>query len=35
VGKAIIHSPRSGRVVEIKFMANYSMKRSKVGDPTE
>jgi len=35
VGKAIIHSPRSGRVVEIKFMANYSVKRSKVGDPTE
>ncbi|MEY3566275.1 MAG: hypothetical protein RLZ19_289 [Actinomycetota bacterium] len=35
VGKAIIHSPRSGRVVEIKFMANYSLKRSKVGDPTE
>jgi len=35
VGKAIIHSPRSGRVVEIKFMTNYSVKRSKVGDPTE
>lgn len=35
VGKAIIHSPHPGRHVEIKFIANYSLKRSKVGDPTE
>jgi cell wall-associated NlpC family hydrolase len=35
VGQAIIHSPYPGRHVEIKFLGNRSMKRSKVGDPTE
>lgn len=35
VGQAIIHSPHPGRYVEIKFLGNRSLKRSKVGDPTE
>lgn len=35
VGQAIIHSPHPGRFVEIKFLGNRSLKRSKVGDPTE
>jgi len=35
VGQAIIHAPFPGRHVEIKFLANRSMKRSKFGDPTE
>lgn len=35
VGRAIVHSPNPGRFVEIKFLGNYSLKRSKVGDPTE
>ena len=35
VGQAIVHAPFTGRHVEIKFLANRSMKRSKFGDPTE
>ncbi len=35
VGQAIIHSPHPGRYVEIKFLGHRSLKRSKVGDPTE
>lgn len=35
VGQAIIHSPHPGRFVEIKFLGNRSLRRSKVGDPTE
>jgi len=35
VGKAVIHSPQSGRHVEIKFIANHRFTRSSVGDPTQ
>ena len=35
VGQAVIHSPRPREFVEVKILAQRSMKRSIFGDPTE